>query len=191
MVTQPESSLKLDRTAWGVVLTTLIALVVGVYVARSATIVLDSRQILYRYAEQVHAGNGLVFNPSERVLLLPSPIEMILLAAFSTVFSIETASMILFAVAGIIGNYSLFRIAQRAGFSVLAAGLVAVLFSCMLSLLHVADETLPLAAAMSLLALKFALEDHWTWSGITLTIAVLCNPEALTLAPALLILAGD
>ncbi len=158
MVTQPEHSLKLDRTVWLVLLAMLIALVVGVLVARSATTILDSRQVLYRYAEQVRAGNGLVFNPGERVLLLPSPIEMILLAAFSTVFSIETASIILFAVAGIIGNYSLFRIAQRAGFSVLAAGLVAVLFSCMLSLLHVADETLPLAAAMSLLALKFALE---------------------------------
>src|SRR5258708_13221550 len=99
MVTQPEHGLKPDRTVWLVLLAMLIALVVGVLVARSATTILDSRQVLYRYAEQVRAGNGLVFNPGERVLLLPSPIEMILLAAFSPVFSIETASIILFPVA--------------------------------------------------------------------------------------------
>src|SRR5258708_7549886 len=166
MVTQPEHSLKLDRTAWVILLAVLIALFVGVFVARSASTLLDSRQILHRYAEQMRAGNGLVFNPGERVLLLPSPVEMILLAALSTVFSIETASMILFAIAGIIGVYSLFRIGQRAGFSVLAAGLAAVLFISLLALLQIADETLPLAAAISLLALDLALMDRWEWAGI-------------------------
>src|SRR5436190_1511884 len=122
MVTQPESSLKLDRTAWVILLVSLVALIVGLYAANFATLLPDSRQLLYRYAEQFRAGNGLVFNAGERVLLLPSPAEMILLAALLTVFSVRVASLILYVLAAAIGVYSLFRIAQRAGFSVLAGG---------------------------------------------------------------------
>src|SRR5436309_1723663 len=102
MVKQPESSLKLDRLAWIVLIALLIALIAGIYTACSASSLPDSRQILHRYAEQAHAGNGFVFNPGERVLLLPSPAEMLLLAALSIVFSVQIASVILFAVAGII-----------------------------------------------------------------------------------------
>src|SRR5688572_18824011 len=60
----------------------------------------DARQVLYRYAEQVRVGHGLVFNVDEPTLLIPSPAYMLLLAAVAQVLTLNviTAAQIIFAV---------------------------------------------------------------------------------------------
>src|SRR5438067_1172596 len=47
----------------------------------------DNRQILYWYAAQLRSGNGLVFNPGERVLLIAAPAYMLLLAVLGSVLA--------------------------------------------------------------------------------------------------------
>src|SRR5258708_5875072 len=71
-------------------------------------------QIIARYVDQFRVGNGLVFNPGDRVLLIAAPLHIILVAVLRTLFDAQTASALLFAIAILISSFTLYRLARRA-----------------------------------------------------------------------------
>src|SRR5687767_230167 len=76
----------------------------------------DNRQILYWYAAQLRSGNGLVFNPDERILLIASPAYMLLLAGSGSLLALSDVAQSaewLFLIAVGVGAVSLYRIARR------------------------------------------------------------------------------
>src|SRR4051812_28499599 len=89
-----------------------------------------NRLIIARYAEQFRVGHGLVFNPGERVLLLPSPAYLLSLGILAAVFPtipIQGLSSDLFFAALLIGAISLYqimlRLEQSASSALIGAGL--------------------------------------------------------------------
>ncbi len=152
----------------------------------------DNRQILYWYAAQLRAENGLVFNPGERVLLIAAPAYMLLLALFGSLFSpsgIARSADWLFIAAQAVGVYSLFRIVWRAGLSDVAAVVVALLYAVAWPLWLGIGTAAPMMVALALLALDIALGSRWIPAGIVLAAAILCSPETIFLALPLLLIA--
>ncbi len=154
----------------------------------------DNRQILYGYAAQLRSGNGLVFNPGERVLLIAAPADMLLLAIFGSFFApnaIAQAAEWLFVAALVVGALSLYHIARRAGLSITAASLIAILYAVAWPLWLGVGTALPVMTGLSLLALDLALDARWRLAGLVTCVAILCSPEALFLAVPLLFLAAN
>jgi hypothetical protein len=138
-------------------------------------------KIINRYIQQLRAGNGLVFNPGQPVLLIPSPLYMILRSV------IENYGLFILATA--IGAFCLFRIARRVGlFPYRAAGAV-VLYALSWPSMIGFNSAFPLAGALCLLALDLGLSERWSLAGLTTALATFCRPEALIFALPLLILA--
>jgi hypothetical protein len=137
-------------------------------------------QIIDWYAQQLRAGNGLVFNPGQPVLLIPSPLYMIL-RAFSEDY-------ILYIVTIAIGAFSLFRIARRLELPPTLAGVASILYAFLASLAGF-DTGFPLAGALCLVTLDLGLSARWRLAGLVATLAILCRPEALILMLTLLVLA--
>src|SRR5258708_4935579 len=150
-----------------------------------------SQQRLYRYADQLHTGNGLVFNPDERVLLVASPVYILMLALLEIIFSTATASAILYIAAAMIGAFSLFRLAHRAGLVELPSAMLTGVFLIVSPFLHQIDSTLYIAATVSLVALEMAFSRKWFLTGLILAIGILCNPSASLLTIPLLVLASN
>src|SRR5258708_32026076 len=88
----------------------------------------STQQILDRYIDQLHAGNGLVFNPGERVLLVASPMYLLMVAVLRVVTSTTAADAILFTIAALVGAFSLKRIARQAELRESSSILLAVFF---------------------------------------------------------------
>src|SRR5690242_1210767 len=83
--------------AWIVVGIVLVAF--SVFWLHSALPIRSFPFILARYVDELRAGNGLVFNPGERILLVNSPAYLIIIAFLSLIFSPPTAFVIIFVVA--------------------------------------------------------------------------------------------
>ncbi|MEP7286270.1 MAG: hypothetical protein ABI947_10935 [Chloroflexota bacterium] len=183
-----------QRGIWPIAsLILLVALIVLFAVDPLVGYLPDSRQVIYRYADQLRAGNGLVFNAGERVLLVASPAYMLLLALLSMIPPLTSlaAAKIVFALALAFGAYSLFRLARRAGLNAPAASLVAILFACAPPLFGGIGTAFPLASALCLVSLDLAFSDRWRWAGVVLALATLCSPEAALLVLPLLFLASS
>src|SRR5260221_12876495 len=102
----------------------LLALVACIVALAANSDLLDSRQVLYRYAEQIRAGHGAVFNPGERNLLIPAPAYIVVLGIIATVLpsiDVVSVSQLLFALMMVIGAVAIHDIARRAGFGQSAA----------------------------------------------------------------------
>jgi hypothetical protein len=140
-------------------------------------------KIINRYIQQLRAGNGLVFNPGQPVLLIPSPLYMILRAV------IENYG--LFIVATMIGAFCLFRIARRVGLSPSTSTGAVVLYALSWPSMIGFNTAFPLTGALCLLALDLGLSERWWLAGLTTALATLCRPEALIFALPLLSLAGN
>src|SRR5689334_20435960 len=124
----------------------------------------DNRQILYGYAAQLRSGNGLVFNPGERVLLIAAPVYMLLLAIFTTLSftpNVVPSAEWLFMAALALGALSLYRIARRTGLSLTVASVVALLYAIAWPLWLGVGTALPVMTGVSLFALDMALESRW------------------------------
>ncbi|MCC7447204.1 MAG: hypothetical protein IT324_07295 [Anaerolineae bacterium] len=145
--------------------------------------------IAFRYAAQFRVGHGLVFNPGEPVLLIPSPAYLLMLGIAAAVFPsapVHGIAWLLSAIALTVGANSLYRIAKRTDLSDVSARWVSVLYIIMASLS--AGGEFAVAAALSIAALDLALSSRWQQAGIIFAIAVLCRPEALLLAILILFL---
>src|SRR5258705_4519554 len=95
-----------------------VALIVVLVISPGIAYQPDVRQAIYRYVEQMRAGNGLVFNAGERVLLIPSPLYILLLAGSAIVLSplgvsVVVISNIIFAISLAIGAISLMMVANH------------------------------------------------------------------------------
>jgi len=139
---------------------------------------LDNRLILARYSDMLRVGQGLVFNPGERVLLIFAPLVM-LIGAAPVVFVIATALT-----AG-----SIYRIGRGLGTSRLMAGLGALLYIVAAPVWMAYGTAFPLMTMFAILALEMLLGKQWMLSGALIALAALCSPEALILALVLLIYA--
>jgi hypothetical protein len=151
----------------------------------------DNRQILYWYPGELRSGNGLVFNPGQRVLLIAAPAYMLIVAALSVFFvttNIVQVSEWVFVLALIVGANSLYRISRQAGLSALMGILVSAAYSLSWPLWLGVGTALPVMTALALLAVDLALQERWSWAGITLAVAILSGPEALLLVIPMLFL---
>lgn len=154
-----------------------LLLVLGGSFHTTAQLVLD------RYAAQLRAGHGLVFNSGERVLLIPAPVYMLLLAI--------TGPQVLLIFAVLIGAISLFSIARQANLSPLWAFAAASLYIFNWGPFAQPEGSLPLMAGLSLLAFALALAQRWRLSGLMLALAILCSPGAMIFGVVLLLFAAN
>jgi hypothetical protein len=170
----------------------LVALLVLTLARPSLRQITDNRQVSYAYVAQLRAGNGLVFNPDEHVLLTASPAYLLLLGLLGrgiTIPQIVQSADWLFALSIAIGVYSLYRLARHAALPVPLAVVVAALYSLGWPLWVGFGTSFPLMTALCLLALDLALNSRWQLAGLILSAAILCSPEAFLLAIPLLLLA--
>jgi hypothetical protein len=180
-----------DQFSQGALRAYLISFAIAFVVSLIAVIVInpatasqpDLRQVIYRYVEQVRAGNGLIFNAGERVLLVPSPAYMLVLAGLATLLSplsvsVFTASQILFALSLALGAASLLGLATYAQLSRFTGITVAVIYCLAWSLWDGIGTAFPFASGLCLLSTLVVLRQQWRSAGIIAAIAVLCTPEA-------------
>lgn len=169
----------------------LVALVSVSILNPSTSYLPDARQVIYRYAEQLRVGHGLVFNADERTLLIPSPAYMLLLAFLAQVLSLNiiTAAQVVFAVSLAFGVVYVFKLAQRLNLSIIPAVIIAAAYGLTWPLWAGVGTAFPVAAMLCLIAYDMALNDQWQFAGLILALAVLCTPTSALLALPLLVLA--
>lgn len=131
----------------------------------------DTRQLLAQYATAARADLGFVFNPSERVLLVPAPLY-ILSAAL-------TSSSFLFAVA--LGGAAglTYLVGRHMDYPRHVAALAGGVVGLGWPLWAAAGTPYPIAAALCTLALIALLSERPAWAGLCMAAAVLCAPEAV------------
>ncbi len=186
----PDDNLRLEKLWLGVLLVIPLAFVLLPAAVPPARAAPADQQVLGWYAAELRAGNGLVFNPGQPVLLIASPAYMLLLAAVQSIAGdTSPVSILVFVAALALGANSLFRIARRTGLSYGAASLVAGLFALAWPLWLGVGTALPLMTALCLIGFDLALADRWTLAGLVFAAAALTSPEALLLALPILLLA--
>ncbi len=149
--------------------------------------------ILFRYVEQFRAGNGLVFNPDQRILLIPSPAYVLLLGLIGSVFPSLTLPglvSLFYALALIVGSACVFHIARKLNIPDSIALFASILYAFSGPLIASADTALPFSEALCLLAFALAISDRWWLAGLITTLGALCNPGALVIVVPLLALAN-
>ncbi len=183
---------RLYRLAPIAILLILLALLIAV-ISYSTADGFNMSRIVYRYAEQFRAGNGLVFNAGERVLLMSSPLYLLVLGALAALFpaaDIPTLGLVIFVLSVVVGGIAIYWIARRANLSILASALAALLYILIWVLGLGMRAAYPAASMFTLLAFSFALNERWTVSGILLACAALSGPEAIILAFPLVMMAS-
>ncbi|CAG1014890.1 hypothetical protein ANRL4_05339 [Anaerolineae bacterium] len=127
------------------------------------------------YADQFRAGNGLVFNAGERVLLVAAPVYLLLLAI--------SPSSLPFVLGVALGMGCAYFLARQAVDS-LTAFLVTAVYAGLLTI--GINTPYPLAAGLCLLGVVLTLHQRPFWAGMIFALAVGVTPESLI--PALITL---
>ena len=150
--------------------------------------VADDAYITFRYAENLAAGNGLVYNVGERVQGTTAPLFALVLAGAAlrgidlawTSFAINTAADLVTIACGA-------ALLQRAGWP-LAAVLygIAIAFWPAFVIYSVSGLETSTYVALLLLASSLADSGRGTATGITIGLATLCRPDGALLAPVLI-----
>jgi len=153
----------------------------------------DDAFIAYRYAENLARGNGLVFNPGERVLGFTSPLHVLVAAGAHALFGHRALPTVMAAL-GCVGWAAQASLVYRLLGDALgraAAGLVALLVAVggAWSARYVALET-NLAVALALGALALAFEERWRTSAFVVGLACLARPDAAIMAGLLAVYAA-
>ena len=147
---------------------------------------LDDPFITYRYAANLAAGRGLVYNPDERVLATTSPLFALVLAGFGRLsFDIPSAAYWISVLSLGAASFTLYRIAARAGRPLV--GLIAALLlvsSPDAVLTFGLESTLSLALLTGTIWLAEA--GRLGWAGILLGLATLTRGDAVLLGAVLL-----
>lgn len=178
----------MNRRTWGLCVLLVAAAGVGAYYARFALI--DDAYISFRYAQNLLAGHGLVFNPGERVEGYTNFLWVMLLAGARALgVGFETASQVLGGGFGLLALVALTdfvpRSEGRPAWSVLLAP---ALFVATLAPMMWAVHGLETALFMALLALAVRADLHGLTDGrprpssaVWFALASLARPEGLPL----------
>ena len=181
------------RLLWGVVAGVCLAAVgVRLWVALASGFQVDDAWITYRYAENLAAGEGFVYNPGERVYGTTTPLLTLLLAGAELAgVPLPAASLALSLAATVATLLCLAALAApRLGlaWAVLVAGLAAVAPS------HVVWSASGMETALSIafLAAAFLAYDRrrWTLLGLAAAGAFLTRFDAVVLLVALPVAEG-
>ncbi|MFN8420087.1 MAG: hypothetical protein U0528_12720, partial [Anaerolineae bacterium] len=145
---------------------------------------------LSRYVQEIRAGNGFVFNPGERILLLPYPLLILLYALLRPIGILILASGLT------IASWLLLARMGRYGWQIIAISLLVFLIAILilpkmaesifthLELVTMGNEAYALWYSLGLLILASSLTRHPILAGITAGLALFCHP--FTLASAIL-----
>ncbi len=142
----------------------------------------DDPYITYRYAENLRAGRGFVYNPGQRVLSTTTPLWTLLLALLRNPWlDMPVLANALGALSAALGGLGLFSLARRwrtprAGWVMLA---VYPLFPLLLS--TTGSET-PLYLALGIWAMTAYAWERYTWSGLLIALTALARPDGILLA---------
>jgi hypothetical protein len=150
----------------------------------------DDAFITYRYAQNLATGNGLVFNPGEKIMGSTSPLHVLLSALVYAIVGrdpLPTVMAVLGCVSWTAQCAALFAILRR-GFG--AAGSALVALSVALGAggapYYVALET-NIVAALGSWAIYCALRRRWLLTAALASAAVLTRPDYMLLAVLLFI----
>lgn len=154
------------------------ALIAG-FAVRLAGRATDDMYITYRYAQNLAAGRGLVFNPGERIFGVTDPGVAILLAAArrTTGLAIPLLGTWLHAasIALIVGLLAAAARRHERRPEAIAAGILLATSSVLWA---AQGSGPPVALALLLLAASWQ-ERHPGWAGLVAGLAVICRPDAL------------
>jgi hypothetical protein len=164
------SALAFDPTPYVVA---FAALVIGVASAAFFVSLPDDRLIIARYAAQLRETGWLVFNQSEKLLLIPAPLPMLVQGYLGAGLT--------FGVSLALGAACLYElgktVALTGAFRLLAAGIFAIAYPLWIG----AGTPYPLMTALALLGLLLAEHKAWRFAGVAFALAALCGVEALVL----------
>ncbi len=142
----------------------------------------DDAYITYRYAQNLHDGLGMVYNPGERILSTTTPLFALLLAGLRFIFSdtprtanfIGAASMALggLCLGAIFGHFRL-PLARWAGLLLYPTAALIVITT---------GSEMPLFLALCLAASLAYLRGRFGWAGVLMALAVLARGDGLILA---------
>ncbi|RMF47780.1 MAG: hypothetical protein D6755_04660, partial [Anaerolineae bacterium] len=142
----------------------------------------DDPYITYRYAENLRAGLGFVYNPGQRTLSTTTPLWTLLLAVLRNPWlDMPVLANALSALSAAAGALGLWQLSQRwrtpwAGWVMLA---VYPLFPLLLS--TTGSET-PLYLALGIWAVVAYAWEQYTWSGWLIALTTLARPDGILLA---------
>ncbi len=142
----------------------------------------DDPYITYRYAENLRAGLGFVYNPGERVLSTTTPLWTLLLAGMKNPWLDMPVVANVFSVLAVVsGALGLYVLAQHwktpwVGWTALV---VYPLFPLLLS--TTGSET-PLYLALGIWALVAYTQQAYAWSGLLVALTTLARPDGILLA---------
>lgn len=153
----------------------------------------DDPYITYRYAENLYAGRGFVYNPGERVLSTTSPLFALVLAGVRGLTAslpgpaMPRAANLIGAASLAVGALFLWDIARqwqqpRVGWAAL------VLYPTFGLLVRTLGSETPLVLALCLGAIAFSRHQRYTPAAVLLALAMLTRGDAALLLP---ILAAD
>jgi hypothetical protein len=154
------------------------ALLAG-FAVRLAAQATDDMYITYRYAQNLAAGRGLVFNPGERIFGVTDPGVALLLAAAHRATGLAIPllgtwlhALSIAAIAGLLLTAA--RHTNRRPEAIAAGILLATS-----SVLWAAQGSGPPVALALLLVAASWQEKHPAWAGLVAGLAVICRPDAL------------
>lgn len=138
----------------------------------------DDAFITYRYAQNLAAGRGFVFNPGERVLGTTAPLHGLLLGALGLVSTdIRAAALLVSALSCITLGYCIYRFLSSAGARWGGMIAAAILVSSPDTYVHFPLETILLASLHSLALLCFQAR-RWAWMAVVLGLATLVRGDS-------------
>lgn len=175
-----------------------VLVLVAVLVLRSGVALLlgphpfDDTFITFRYALNLAAGNGFVFNPGERVLGTTSPLWALLLAGIRGLGApLPGGALVLSLLADSVTALLMWRLLDRLRFPARVSLAAPLLFLALFDALSISRSGMeaPLFSALVLAALSALAAGVFPAAGLAAGLALLTRPEGLVLLP-VLILAG-
>lgn len=169
-----------NRLIWGI---SLIG--VAVFQALTGPRPLDDSYITFRYARNIIAGLGFVYNPGELVQGTTTPLYTLLLAFFSILFGADSLPIISFAIAliaDILNTWFLFRIARYFLKHEVAALILAVVFLLQPLRLNVATGGMETSLFILLLLIMYDcyfLRQKMYLAAVFGSLAILTRPDAV------------
>ncbi len=157
---------------------------------------MDDAYIGFRYVDNLLSGQGLVFNPGQRVEGITNIGWALFLAPFSLLFGVKTASVILSAVFAAAAAVLSFFIAIRltgdnSGF-ILALPLPLLVITQFDFIFYAQSglETAFLAALLCFIVYLVVIDRHWLLIAALCAYAFLIHPECLLIYPLAVLLTG-
>lgn len=141
----------------------------------------DDVFLAYRYAKNLEAGYGFVFNVGEEVLSTPAPLFVLMLTAIHKVLPVVTIPQVGSLISGFglaTSGLMLYKLGQLSGQRLIGAIAAALLVTDPFMLLTMGGET-PLYIAFILTAIYCYLTGKFTLSGVVLGLALMNRTEAI------------